>query len=185
MGGGDHDGAAAGGRSGRGGPGARAAVAAGTGQGSPVGTGVDGLVVVVPVRRAGGRAAGGADGAAARGRPGTASAQQQQFLTEVAGDDAHPARHPVKDLEELNGLLGAWLRIVYHTRQKLAIAIFEWIEAWYSPARRYSALGWDSPVTHERVHDTLTTGDMIITTHPAGNLASGFREGLPPAGCFT
>jgi hypothetical protein len=68
---------------------------------------------------------------------------------EVAGDDAHPARHPVKDLEELNGLLGAWLRTVYNTGQKLAIAIFEWIEAWYSPARRHSALGWDSPVTHE------------------------------------
>ena len=41
---------------------------------------------------------------------------QQQFLAEVTGDDAHPARHPVKDLEELNGLLGAWLRTVYHAR---------------------------------------------------------------------
>ena len=41
---------------------------------------------------------------------------QHQFLTEVTGDDAHPARHPVKDLEELNGLLGAWLRTVYHAR---------------------------------------------------------------------
>ena len=41
---------------------------------------------------------------------------QQQFLAEVTGDDAHPARHPVTDLEELNGLLGAWLRTVYHAR---------------------------------------------------------------------
>src|SRR6266699_3387157 len=41
---------------------------------------------------------------------------QQQFLAEVTGDDAHPARHPVKDLEELDGLLGAWLRGVYHAR---------------------------------------------------------------------
>jgi putative transposase len=41
---------------------------------------------------------------------------QQQFLAEVTGDDAHPARHPVGDLEELNGLLGAWLRTVYHAR---------------------------------------------------------------------
>ena len=41
---------------------------------------------------------------------------QQQFLAEVTGDDAHPARHLVKDLEELNGLLGAWLRTVYHAR---------------------------------------------------------------------
>jgi putative transposase len=41
---------------------------------------------------------------------------QQQFLAEVTGGDAHPARHPVKDLEELDGLLGAWLRTVYHAR---------------------------------------------------------------------
>ena len=41
---------------------------------------------------------------------------QQQFLAEVTGDGTHPARHPVTDLEELNGLLGAWLRTVYHAR---------------------------------------------------------------------
>jgi len=41
---------------------------------------------------------------------------QQQFLAEVTGDEQHPARHPVKDLEELDGLLGAWLRSVYHAR---------------------------------------------------------------------
>ena len=37
---------------------------------------------------------------------------QQQFLAEVTGDEQHPARHPVTDLEELNALLGAWLRTV-------------------------------------------------------------------------
>jgi putative transposase len=41
---------------------------------------------------------------------------QQQFLAEVTGDEQHPARHPVTDLDELNGLLGAWLRTVYHAR---------------------------------------------------------------------
>lgn len=41
---------------------------------------------------------------------------QQQFLAEVAGDGTCPARHPVKDLDELNELLGAWLRTVYHAR---------------------------------------------------------------------
>ena len=30
---------------------------------------------------------------------------QQQFLVEVTGDDAHPARHPVSSLDELNDLL--------------------------------------------------------------------------------
>src|SRR5437899_3901955 len=41
---------------------------------------------------------------------------QQQFPAEVTGAEQHPARHPVKDLEELDGLLGAWLRGVYHAR---------------------------------------------------------------------
>jgi putative transposase len=41
---------------------------------------------------------------------------QQQFLAEVTGDEQHPARHPVTDLDELNSLLGAWLRTVYHAR---------------------------------------------------------------------
>jgi putative transposase len=41
---------------------------------------------------------------------------QQQFMVEVTGDERHPARHPVSSLEELNGLLDAWVRTVYHAR---------------------------------------------------------------------
>jgi putative transposase len=43
---------------------------------------------------------------------------QQQFLVEIAGDPdgGSPARHPAASLEELNGLLAAWLRAVYHAR---------------------------------------------------------------------
>lgn len=41
----------------------------------------------------------------------------------------------------------AWL-----TPQELANAIFEWIEAWYNPARRHSALAYDSPVAYEQNH---------------------------------
>lgn len=41
---------------------------------------------------------------------------QQQFMVEVTGDERHPARHPVTSLEELNGLLEAWVRTVYHGR---------------------------------------------------------------------
>src|SRR5437899_881740 len=41
---------------------------------------------------------------------------QQQFLVEISGDPdgGSPARHPAASLEELNGLLAAWLRTVYH-----------------------------------------------------------------------
>jgi putative transposase len=41
---------------------------------------------------------------------------QQQFMVEVTGDERHPARHPVSSLEELNRLLEAWVRTVYHAR---------------------------------------------------------------------
>src|SRR6266566_1144045 len=43
---------------------------------------------------------------------------QQQFLVEISGDPdgGSPARHPAASLEELNGLLAAWLRTVYHAR---------------------------------------------------------------------
>ena len=41
---------------------------------------------------------------------------QHQFLVEVTGEDAVPARHPVASLEELNDLLDRWVRLVYHAR---------------------------------------------------------------------
>jgi hypothetical protein len=38
------------------------------------------------------------------------------------------------------------------TRQELANAIFEWIEAFYNPVRRHSGLDYLSPVDYERAH---------------------------------
>jgi len=43
------------------------------------------------------------------------------------------------------------------TKQELANAIFEWIEVWYNPARRHSALGYHSPLTYERMHHSPPT----------------------------
>lgn len=37
---------------------------------------------------------------------------------------------------------------------ELASAIFEWIEAWYKPRRRHSALGYRSPIDFESPHKT-------------------------------
>jgi len=31
-------------------------------------------------------------------------------------------------------------------------AVFEWIEGWYNPHRRHSALGYRSPVNYEQAH---------------------------------
>ncbi|HTW18963.1 MAG TPA: IS3 family transposase [Mycobacteriales bacterium] len=43
-------------------------------------------------------------------------------------------------------------RRTWPTRAELATAIFEWIEAFYNPVRRHSALAYLSPVDHERLH---------------------------------
>lgn len=44
------------------------------------------------------------------------------------------------------------------TRDELAMAIFEWIEAWYNPRRRHSGIGYLSPVDYET---------LFITAAPA------------------
>jgi putative transposase len=38
----------------------------------------------------------------------------------------------------------------WRTRRELALAIFEWIEAWYNPRRRHSSIGDLAPVEHEQ-----------------------------------
>jgi len=43
-------------------------------------------------------------------------------------------------------------RRLWHTRTELASAIFEWIEGWYNPKRRHSALGMLSPHQFEQLH---------------------------------
>jgi putative transposase len=48
-------------------------------------------------------------------------------------------------------------RQMWATRQELANAIFEWIEAWYNPRRRHSALGNLSPIDYEQHHTPAAT----------------------------
>ena len=38
----------------------------------------------------------------------------------------------------------------WETRRKAEIAIFKYINGFYNPRRRHSALGWKSPVAFER-----------------------------------
>jgi len=42
----------------------------------------------------------------------------------------------------------------WDTRNQLAQAIFEWIEVFYNPVRRHSALDYHSPVTYRQRHHT-------------------------------
>jgi transposase InsO family protein len=43
------------------------------------------------------------------------------------------------------------------TRHDLATAIFEWLEAFYNPLRRHSALDHLSPIDYERQHTATVT----------------------------
>ena len=40
----------------------------------------------------------------------------------------------------------------FQTQVEARMTVFEWIEAWYNPRRRHSAIGYLSPVEFERRH---------------------------------
>jgi transposase InsO family protein len=40
----------------------------------------------------------------------------------------------------------------WQNRRQLALAVFEWIEAWYNPRRRHTSLDGHSPIDYERAH---------------------------------
>ena len=48
----------------------------------------------------------------------------------------------------------------FKTQTEARMAIFEWLEGWYNPHRRHSALGYLSPINFER--KLLTTGRAEI-----------------------
>jgi len=45
----------------------------------------------------------------------------------------------------------------WDTQDQLASAIFEWIEAWYTPRRRHTSLGDLAPADYEALHTGATT----------------------------
>ncbi|MDQ3735647.1 MAG: integrase core domain-containing protein [Actinomycetota bacterium] len=48
-------------------------------------------------------------------------------------------------------------RRTWATRADLANAIFEWIEAFYNPIRRHTALGYRTPIDFEQLHTTASS----------------------------
>jgi len=43
----------------------------------------------------------------------------------------------------------------FETQTDARLAIFDFIEGWYNTQRRHSALGYNSPVNSERLHDSI------------------------------
>lgn len=50
-------------------------------------------------------------------------------------------------------------RTTWASKEELAAAIFEWIEAWYNPLRRHTSIGTNgsiSPINYELTHQAQT-----------------------------
>ncbi len=47
----------------------------------------------------------------------------------------------------------------WQTRRQLALAVFEWIEAWSNPQRRHTSIGTPSPIAFETAQRSRTLED--------------------------
>jgi len=55
----------------------------------------------------------------------------------------------------------------FKSQAEAKMAVFEWIEGWYNPHRRHSALGYRSPVNYERAHHRTTSDGREKLLPPA------------------
>ena len=60
-------------------------------------------------------------------------------------------------------------RRCFKSKTEARLALFTWIEGWYNPRRRHSALGYLSPLNFEEKNRTIT----IQPTHPKHGLPTG------------
>ena len=72
-------------------------------------------------------------------------------------------------------------RYRFKTQAEAGMAVFDFIEGWYNPRRRHSALGYLSPIEYERVHQDQTEQNMRSATvnhHP--KITPGYQLKFPP-----
>jgi putative transposase len=63
----------------------------------------------------------------------------------------------------------------FRSQPEAKMAVFEWIEGWYNPHRRHSALGYRSPVNYERAHQQAKsmTRKLELLPPPASDWTTG------------
>jgi putative transposase len=78
-------------------------------------------------------------------------------------------------------------RLTLHTPAEARVAVFDFIEGWYNPARRHSSLDYESPLTFERRHADLTHGQAAIrnTADPEREQRSNASALVAPASSGT
>jgi transposase InsO family protein len=122
-----------------------------------------------------------------RANAGLAGASRRQWITTTARDrDSRPA----PDLVERNFAAPApnclWVAGItyrsFKTQAEARMAVFDFIEGWYNPRRRHSALGYLSPLEYERVHrdrpeQAAGSATALRTAWPPKDSASGAVRG--------
>jgi hypothetical protein len=74
----------------------------------------------------------------------------------------------------------------FKTQAEARMAVFDFIEGWYNPHRRHSALGYQSPIDYERhygagANQTLRCAAATHTAGPPNNAAAGALHGVAAA----
>jgi putative transposase len=74
----------------------------------------------------------------------------------------------------------------FKTQVEARMAVFDFIEGWYNPRRRHSALGYLSPLEYERLHrghpgQTMRSATALRTAWPPKDSASGAVQGAAVA----
>jgi putative transposase len=71
-------------------------------------------------------------------------------------------------------------RRVFRTKTEARLALFTWIEGWYNPRRRHSALGYLSPINYERKHIDDAESVLTCIEHGFTTVGSGVAGATPP-----
>ena len=74
----------------------------------------------------------------------------------------------------------------FTTQAEARMAVFDFIEGWYNPHRRHSALGYQSPIDYERhygnhANQLVSCAAATRTAGPPQNLAAGAVHSVAPA----